>query len=1106
VETEREAEGAGNSPKPEKPMNLRYSTAPAFLLSTLAIMAAAPGLWQPQVAAQEQGIIAIGQITNAQDKVAFTFTSTWSPGTSYQLQFRRSLNNPWTDVPDAQVEPIAPSGTFMVSAPKFGGVSGFYRITHVAALPSDPVAPTLGEHDPEEIILIWNQPFQGATTNTVSGKLYYHVQTPPGGAISNNTLRAYPPTNSPPFNFGTALPVDDFGPQDILLTDLTGDGRTDPLFVWANPGGNITLTFVKISPTNFNWEISATFDLTTLLVRPFDSVPPLLRLAAVRIDDDPNPEVVLAYTGLNGFVHIAVLEFNADLTTVRIQSEINAAALPFVSSGSLRDRSARFDIAAGDFDGDGFDEVALLVTEAITVPNGIENWQFYVRFYDYNADAAQFVPDTIPHASTVLYTHGDRANRWLSRVAAHAADFDGDGRDELAAAYHVAFAGDASLWFLEVLKPSANFSSITRNLAQRVEVDRTTGNNGYPLSLLSGEFDGDPEPELVYSGRQLSLINVRTNLSANVIGGGSHGTESNYDDRRLMALAQLDSRDPNTGFLPEIVIVTDSLINGNSQRRFAVRSFKATPAAGGFYNIVQDASLNDSVSSNPQRFYAVGTADFGGNGTKLGTPRRFTRTVTGKPTVILNAPPVHFDIFGGTEFDVNDLFPASQCPRDPDSGLLVCPFYSRYAGSTTRGVTVETRWERGWEFSATVSGGFTVPILDVGVDVEVQTKFGERLDSYASQSETTRVEVQVDAVADDRIYAATINYAVWEYPVLVDGDTVGHIVVVDPGVTSQNWFGSKSIVAQNYRPHHEVGNVLSYRSTTQPYSGAEYVRSIISADTFTVDSSSSYIWRLTRNTDETTRESKTFNFSVRGSASFDIPVPFIPNVELEGGYDTSTLNASTSTIRDEQGLASFLGNLDGSIAGTAYSITPYVYWDRSGAVVLDYAVNLSAGTPSVPTFWGQRYALKSDPAFILPWRLDPEKGDNLTDPSLRQLTREIMTLPPEPRPGEPVNLVARVSNFSFLATTNTFKVRFYLGDPANGGQLITGTDGRNEILVPGNIAARGKQLVQLPWRIPQNATSVSLQIYAVIDTENQIDEIHEDNNVGWNEIFLRNAP
>ena len=101
---------------------------------------------------------------------------------------------------------------------------------------------------------------------------------------------------------------------------------------------------------------------------------------------------------------------------------------------------------------------------------------------------------------------------------------------------------------------------------------------------------------------------------------------------------------------------------------------------------------------------------------------------------------------------------------------------------------------------------------------------------------------------------------------------------------------------------------------------------------------------------------------------------------------------------------------------------------------------------------------------------------------------------------------ASVVTASGVITPEVARFRTLIGDPANGGQLITGTDGRNEILVPANIAARGKQLVQLPWRIPQNATSVSLQIYAVIDTENQIDEIHEDNNVGWNEIFLRNAP
>ncbi len=346
-------------------------------------------------------------------------------------------------------------------------------------------------------------------------------------------------------------------------------------------------------------------------------------------------------------------------------------------------------------------------------------------------------------------------------------------------------------------------------------MDQITGDNGYPLCLLTGEFDGDPQPELVLGSRKLILFNVQTNLSFHEYTENGLNTEDTSDDRRFVGLAHFNSSDPNFGYRPEIVTVNDLLINGNSRHELAVQTFKVTGDTNTYLSIVPDASIRDALSDNSQRHFALGTADFGGNGLKLGTPKRFTETLVGKPTVVLSAPPVHFDVLNGTQYDVNDLFPVGSC-----AGSGTCPFFSSYAGDTTHGVTVATDWKRSWDLSVSVSGGFTIPIIGGGVDLDVQTKFGQDLDSYTSSTVTTHVDVQVNAVEDDRIYAAAITYNVWEYPVLVDGQTVGHIVVLDPGIVSQNWFGSKSIIAQNYQPYHEVGNLLSYRPTTVPYSGA----------------------------------------------------------------------------------------------------------------------------------------------------------------------------------------------------------------------------------------------------------------------------------------------
>lgn len=1052
----------------------------------------------PRSAAAE-GSLAITGAVEATNTVEFTFTSTWPVGTSYQPQFQRAVGGGWVDLPDARIEEVdAAAGLFRVSAPRFGGTSGFYRVLNSESLPDDPAGNTLDEPDPQELFILTSRlsplPQTGSTT-LYSGQVLFHAQSPGGGPVDNqfstNAVAQFAPNGSPEAT------------GDVLMSDLDGDGRVEPLIVWTDANNRMVISIAEVDPSTLAVTQRATIPVPDHTVRTTSGVPPLVRVQRARYVGGENPRVWLAWLNTLNHVQFELFEFRGNLTElVPLASFIVMPTVASGSPGSLLDRSGWFDIASGDFDGDGADELAVLLSRNATVPNGLNNWEVYARFFKHLSDTPPFLGvDTITESERVVFLKDGRNSVFLRRLAGLAEDFDADGRAELAVVYETTETGQGdSRWFMQFLKPNPGLSSLAKAPAQPGQVDSRNGGGGYPLDLQAGEFDGDPELELVVAGRQVRLYDVQPDLAFSPLSEAGHDTSEDSSARRSLVLANLDARDPNTGFRPEIVVATIPDENGASP---LVTSYEVTGSGATGLRMETRATLRVPSTGfsfqNPDLVHAIGVADFGQNGPKLGTPRRYTRTITGKPIVIVNAPPVHFDVLGGVAYDVNGMFPTADCIGGE------CPFYSRYTVQSTTSIEVQTDWERGWNVGQKVEGGTKLP-LDIGVKAEIEAKYGGRFDSFASTNTTTTVEVQVDAVADDRVYATTISYTVWEYPVLVDGEIVTYIVAYAPDVTRQNWFGSKSIVAQNYRPYHEVGNLLSYRSATEPYPGAEYVRSIDSADTFTVDSSSSYVWRLTRTTASTTTESRTFNFSIQARASFDLPVPWIPDVELSGGYDSTTLAANTTTLTDQQGLVARLGALDGAVAGTAYSLTPYFYWDRSGALVLDYAVDLFTGTAGQPTFWGRHYTAKSDPAFVLPWRLDPEKGFAVLNEAQRRLTRDIATVPAEPRPGQEVELVARLSNFSFLGTPTSFRVRFYLGDPAEGGQLLVNNSGEDYVLVPAGIPARGKRQVTFPWRIPESAASASLLVYCVIDADQQLDEIHEDNNVGWNEIFLRTRP
>lgn len=120
---------------------------------------------------------------------------------------------------------------------------------------------------------------------------------------------------------------------------------------------------------------------------------------------------------------------------------------------------------------------------------------------------------------------------------------------------------------------------------------------------------------------------------------------------------------------------------------------------------------------------------------------------------------------------------------------------------------------------------------------------------------------------------------------------------------------------------------------------------------------------------------------------------------MNGSYSQETISTRKNTVKYKKGLDVHLGPIDLGIGETYYSVTPYAYWAKSGALVLDYAVDPRPSGINVPeTWWQSKYSSKPDPALILPWRLDPEKVFSITEEK-RQQIKEILFSPENPNNG-----------------------------------------------------------------------------------------------------------
>ncbi len=886
--------------------------------------------------------------------------------------------------------------------------------------------------------------------------------------------------------------------MDVFAGDFNGDAADDIVALWEAPDRTVNMIVPAIDKQAFTWSNSnaRTLDGVTLIETPNSTTKRWLRLACGLFDDDPEEEFVLAYWADDGAIAIRLYDTNGTLTPVE-QAAISDVTLA-TEGFDMALRSARFAVATGDLDGDFTDEIILVAGQTIPPNSGGCDassgcWKVMLYIYDYDAETAQITAIDFPESERTLLQKVTRNSQWVSRLGVVAGDFDGDTFEEVAVGIHRADNSSASIWYLQTIDFAPDLSVI-ESVTPADNIHQTNGSNGYPITLVAGDLDNNGDDELLYAARVLDIFDWDDGMTRRKISNGSLGTQPGSDSHRILALADLDAENSvaqgDSVWRPEIITVRNVEINSgiNPDGEVIIRVLKHTP---GEFNLELLAEFQGETSDNSSpRGLFLAAGDFGSNGIRVGKPQRFTFTDIVEPLVILNAPPTHFDVFDGTPFDV------ALCYGEND-----CNFVSAYETESERTIEMETEFHRDWSIGASASGGFKIPILKVGVETKLEVEYGEGFSRYSRNATTFRVSQAIDAIADDWIYAVIVDYDIWEYPLYMDSAIEGYISIVVPNSRERAWFDSKSFSAFTYIPSHEVGNILSYQEIAAPEENSALDVAVRwdQGDRITLNNNSSATWTLTReNETETTTTNSDFK-SIGGSVDFNIPFKFIPDISINGDYSEENVSTYSSFVRDQKGLFVHFDAIDLSFGNTRYAVTPYSYWSKNGALVLDYAVKpeLPPNPLDPATWWSQNYGTEPDPAFILPWRYDPEKGLGLSEESQRFRTREIIFEPTDGlQPGDIVTIKARIQNFSLLPTTGPAKVQFYVGDPDEGGQVITSTEGQAAIFTDDAVQARGNLVVEMDWRLPDNVARFS-RIYALIDPDGAMAEIHENNNKGW---------
>ena len=936
------------------------------------------------------------------------------------------------------------------------------------------------------IFLLWGQQNQNGAR--ISHQKIYRYKLNNSGLSANQRLSASQNHQD------TKADLSGNKQMDAASGYFTNSLFEDAVAAWEGPSQSIQVLISHFDSTANVWTQSSDLTIPGPVVASTSGQNGRIYVRTGDFLGNGKDQFVIAYEGSDSKIHLMVYSVDDNLTPHLIASVADES---LTSSQSQYDR---FSITTGDLNNDGKDEIIL---DGIGQSGG---WDIYAKVYEVSGSSI------IPKAKTVVFREPSNYNIQAPEFGITAGNFKKNGSDQVGLVCAAnQYDGNNAYVFTYMLEASQDLSSLTYDPTKRDSVEIGTSGSITDFCISSGDLNNDGRDELVYDLNDAihvystdDNLNLTYHQTLSGLSGGGDDYELTYD---FMKVGDLDEDGSS-----DIVVEKDMYGNGtNHWLEVAAYGISQDLSSHSLLATVQTDTTTDSGFSSYYH-YALALGTYNGANFTLGAPHHSIQNNIVQPLVVLNTPPIHFDVLNGTKYDLSDCFSGNGCT-----------FNSTYEQQRSSSVYLETQTHNavadaaGIDLSGNVAVTATASAEFLGagaqLSVSVATNFELKMEktwgsSFAndkSTASTTKLDIAVSAKGDDQIYATTSSYSTWTYPVYGGNNPtpIDYINFTSPTSTLGKWFPSKSYASNNYVPNHEVGNVLSYlpskRAITNPAIDSSIV-SISNTQGLPISGQSGSSWELNYTKYAKSSLSSTWN------SGWDV------NINMGGGAfkstgDFSHMNTNTTTISQGFDLKATFGSLVDSLGGEAgYTVYPYAYRSKKGAIVIDYAVDPVIGGSGSPSWWQKEYGNEPDPTFILPWFYDPQKGITLSEPSKRYQTTDIFYNNPNPSPGDTLTISARVRNFSLKNTIKPVAVRFYLGDPTNGGIPLVDVKGDTLVSTADTIGARRYADVQFHWKVPATVPAAFLyggnivRIYAVIDPNNQITEVHENNNMGWSPL------